>query len=43
MKVTLITFDYRFQDTELTGYMKLRLYVAAEEYDDMDLFINVQN
>ncbi len=37
------TFDYRFsEDTELTGYMKLRLYVAAESYDDMDLFINVQ-
>lgn len=38
-----VTFDYRFEeDTELTGYMKLRLYVAAESYDDMDLFINVQ-
>ncbi len=38
-----ITFDYRFEeDTELTGYMKLRLYVAAESYNDMDLFINVQ-
>lgn len=38
-----VTFDYRFEeDTELTGYMKLRLYVAAESYNDMDLFINVQ-
>lgn len=38
-----VTFDYRFEeDTELTGYMMLRLYVAAESYDDMDLFINVQ-
>jgi len=38
-----VTFDYKFEeDTELTGYMKLRLYVAAEEYDDMDLFVNVQ-
>jgi predicted acyl esterase len=38
-----INFDYRFEeDTELTGYMKLRLYVSAESYDDMDLFINVQ-
>lgn len=38
-----IAFDYRFEeDTELTGYMKLRLYVAAESYDDMDLFINIQ-
>lgn len=39
----LVNFDYKFEeDTELTGYMKLRLYVAAEEYDDMDMFINVQ-
>jgi len=38
-----ITFDYRFtEDIELTGYMKLRLYVAAESYNDLDLFINVQ-
>jgi len=38
-----VTFDYRFEeDIELTGYMKLRLYVAAESYNDMDLFINVQ-
>lgn len=38
-----VTFDYRFEeDTELTGYMKLRLYVAAESYNDMDLFINIQ-
>ncbi len=37
------TFDYRFpEDTELTGYMKLRLYVQAADYDDMDLFVNVQ-
>ena len=38
-----VTFDYKFEeDTELTGYMKLRLYVAAESYNDMDLFVNVQ-
>ena len=38
-----VCFDYRFEEeTELTGYMKLRLYVAAESYDDMDLFIAVQ-
>jgi predicted acyl esterase len=38
-----VNFDYRFEeDTELTGYMKLRLYVTAESHDDMDLFINVQ-
>ncbi len=42
-KTGQVTFDYRFEeDTEITGYMKLRLYVAAESYDDMDLFINVQ-
>ena len=36
-------FDYKFEeDTEITGFMKLRLWVAAESYDDMDLFINVQ-
>lgn len=38
-----LTFDYTFdEDTELTGYMKLRLYVAAEDYNDADLFINIQ-
>ncbi|MFV0363887.1 MAG: CocE/NonD family hydrolase, partial [Suipraeoptans sp.] len=38
-----VTFDYRFkEDTELTGYMKLRLYVAAESYNDMDIFVNIQ-
>ena len=38
-----ICFDYRFrEDTELTGYMKLHLHVAAESYNDMDLFINIQ-
>jgi predicted acyl esterase len=36
-------FDYTFEeDTELTGYMKLRLFVEAESYNDMDLFINIQ-
>lgn len=39
----LVTFDYKFEeDAELTGYFKLRLYVAAEEYDDMDMFVNIQ-
>jgi predicted acyl esterase len=33
-----ITFD---EDTELTGYMKVKLWVAAEEADDMDLFVTV--
>lgn len=36
-------FDYTFEeDTEITGYLKLRLWVEADGHDDMDLFINVQ-
>ncbi len=36
-------FDYVFRETtELTGYMKLRLWVEAVGADDMDLFIAVQ-
>ena len=39
----LTTFEYTFkEDTELTGYLKLRLWVEAEDADDMDLFITVQ-
>lgn len=39
----LTTFTYKFkEDTELTGYMKLRLWVEADGSDDMDLFITVQ-
>ncbi|MFC1861100.1 CocE/NonD family hydrolase [Chloroflexota bacterium] len=34
-----ITFT---EDTELTGYMKLKLWVAADGSDDMDLFIGVK-
>ncbi len=30
------------EDTELTGYMYLRLFVEADGHDDMDLFINIQ-
>jgi len=38
-----VTFDIRFdEDTELTGYMKLRLWVEADGHDDMDMFINIQ-
>ena len=37
------TFDVKFdQDTEITGYMKLRLWVEAQGHDDMDLFIAIQ-
>jgi len=36
-------FDYVFrQTTELTGYMKLRLWVEADGADDMDLFVAIQ-
>lgn len=39
----LTTFDYTFRkDTELTGYMKLRLYVEADGHDDMDLFVTIK-
>jgi putative CocE/NonD family hydrolase len=34
-----MTFD---EDTELTGYLKLKLWVEAEGADDMDLFVTVQ-
>jgi len=36
------TFTIKFnEDTELTGYMKLRLWVEADGADDMDLFVYV--
>jgi predicted acyl esterase len=36
-------FDYTFeQDTELTGYMSLKLWVSPEEAEDMDLFITLR-
>lgn len=36
-------FDMEFkEDTELTGYMFLRLFVQADGHDDMDMFINIQ-
>jgi len=34
-----ITFD---QDTEITGYMKLKLWVSADGSDDMDLFVGIK-
>jgi putative CocE/NonD family hydrolase len=34
-----ITFD---EDTELTGYMKVKLWVSAQDADDMDLFVTVK-
>ena len=39
----VVNFDYTFRkDTELTGYMKLRMYVEARGHDEMDLFVNVK-
>jgi predicted acyl esterase len=36
-------FDYKFkQDTELTGYMSLNLWVSPEKAEDMDLFITLK-
>ncbi len=36
-------FVYTFEeDTELTGFMKLHLWVQAETHDNLDLFINIQ-
>ena len=35
----VITFD---EDTELTGNMKLRLWVSTSDRNDMDLFVGVQ-
>ena len=38
-----VCFDITFEeDTEITGLMKLRLWVEAEGHDDMDMFITVQ-
>ena len=39
----LVNFDYTFdEETEITGFLKLRLWVEADGHDDMDMFINVQ-
>lgn len=38
-----VEFDYQFtEDTELTGYMKLIMYVESEGFNDLDMFINIQ-
>jgi|KBSSwiStaDraftv2_1062776.scaffolds.fasta_scaffold00422_23 predicted acyl esterase len=38
-----MSFDYTFtQTTELTGHMKLRLWVEAVGADDLDLFVAIQ-
>ena len=36
-------FEFEFEDrTELTGYMKLKLWVQADGSDDMDLFVAIE-
>jgi len=38
-----VNFTVKFdRDTELTGYLKLRLWVEADGADDLDLFVYVQ-
>ena len=38
-----VVFTHKFtEDTELTGYMKLRLWVEANGADDMDIFVAIQ-
>ena len=38
-----VEFDMVFdEDTEITGYAYLHLFVAAESYNDMDMFVNIQ-
>ena len=42
-KTGQVEFDLQFkEDTELTGYMKIHMFVEADGHDDMDLFVNVQ-
>ncbi len=39
----IANFDIKFtEDIEITGYMKLRLWVEAEGNDDMDIFVSVR-
>lgn len=39
----ITTFDIKFtEDTEITGYMKLHMWVTAESYTDADIFVNIQ-
>ena len=38
-----VNFDMTFEEeTELTGYMWLRLWVEADGHDEMDMFVNIQ-
>lgn len=38
-----VDFSMKMQaDTEITGYMKLRLWVSALDHDDMDLYVTLE-
>jgi predicted acyl esterase len=38
-----VLFDYTFEkETEVTGHMKLRLWVTSPDADDMDLFVGIE-
>ena len=42
-KTQAVHFDYVFpQDTEITGHMKLKLWVAAATHNDADIFAAIQ-
>ena len=42
-KTSRASFSYRFEkDTELVGYFKLRLWVSAEDADDLDIYAEVR-
>ena len=39
----IANFDIKFtEDIEITGYMKLRLWVEAEGNDDLDIFVSIR-
>lgn len=39
----ITNFDMKFnEDTEITGYLKLHMWVEAEGNNEMDIFVNVQ-
>ncbi len=42
-KKSKVCFNMKIaEDTEIIGYMKLRLWVSAIDHDDMDLFVKVE-
>jgi len=39
----IVVFDHKFEeDTELSGYMKLRLYLECRGHNEMDLFFRIK-